>query len=269
MGATEQFDTGDMTFNIDEDDCDMVSDDDIASADSSVDKPVGRPRLEDKRRFGRAVVDFVESFISARGQHTVDGQRMKPITGVFGAPLQAIAVAVQEHFGQTVSRNGIWNLLAPPRRNSIGAARGLVNARPVKIVATEKKPHPRSRFSASLFKYDKQLLALASSQGVRCIQVHGDDMAKVPMYIPCRPGSSPKGFVMTRKDGKPAFTELGHSFPVAERMLMATSGCFFVQCQPKRNNWIGQSQRCRWQHQHLCTRLCAQPGTHPFLAGHT
>ena len=139
MGATEQFDTGDMTFNIDEDDCDMVSDDDIASADSSVDKPVGRPRLEDKRRFGRAVVDFVESCISARGQHTVDRQRMKPITGVFGAPLQAIAAAVQEHFGQTVSRDGIWNLLAPPRRNSIGAVRGLVNARPVRVVATEKK----------------------------------------------------------------------------------------------------------------------------------
>ena len=107
MGATEQFDTGDMTFNIDEDDCDMVSDDDIASADSSVDKPVGRLRLEDKRRFGRAAVDFVDSFISASGQHTVDGQCMQPITDVFGAPLQVIAAAVQEHFGQFVSRNGI------------------------------------------------------------------------------------------------------------------------------------------------------------------
>ena len=32
---------------------------------------------------------------------------------------------------------------------------------------------------------------------------------------------------MTRKDGKPAFTELDHSFPVAERMLMATSGWVF------------------------------------------
>ena len=136
-------------------------------------------------------------------------------------------MAAQEHFGMPVSRNGIWNLLAAPRQNSVGASRGLVMARPAKVISGEKKQHPRFRWSASIFKYDKQMLALASSQGILCVQVHGDDMAKVPMYIPCRPGSSAKGFVMTRHDGKPAFTELDHSFPVADRMLMAISGWVF------------------------------------------
>ena len=78
-----------------------------------------------------------------------------------------------------------------------------------------------------MFKYDKQLVALLASRGVKVFQVHGDDMAKVPMVIPARPGSSPKGFVMQRDGGRPAFTQLDHSFPVAERMLLSTSGWVF------------------------------------------
>ena len=39
---------------------------------------------------------------------------------------------------------------------------------------------------------------------------------------------------MTRRDGKPAFTELDHSFPVAERMLMATSGWVFCSMPPEK-----------------------------------
>ncbi len=180
----------------------------------------GRPRIEDPRRFGPDIVAFVEEFILGRGQRAVDGHRLSPTSGVFGAPLQAIVVAVEEYFGQKISKTGVRNLLAKTRGDSHAAPRGVVNARPVRVVAGEKRPHPRARWSATLFKYDKQLVALLASRGVKVFQAHGDDMAKVPMVIPARPGSSPKGFVMQCEDGQAAFTQLDHSFPVAERMLL-------------------------------------------------
>ena len=225
MGAQGKLETTDLGVEGGDhgDDSDTVAAEDVDTGAYGR----GRPRIEDPRRFGPDIVAFVEEFILGRGQRAVDGHRLSPTSGVFGAPLQAIVVAVEEYFGQKISKTGVRNLLAKARGDSHAAPRGVVNARPVRVVAGEKRPHPRARWSATLFKYDKQLVALLASRGVKVFQVHGDDMAKVPMVIPARPGSSPKGFVMQCEDGQAAFTQLDHSFPVAERMLLSTSGWVF------------------------------------------
>ena len=104
-------------------------------------------------------------------------------------------------------------------------------------VSGEKHWHSRSAFSAEMFKYGKQLVTLVNSgtdikqgklvgvskAGSAC-QLHMDDMSKVPYYIPARPGSSPAGFVLKHKNGRPSFVALDHNFPIAARCTMDTTG---------------------------------------------
>ena len=152
---------------------------------------------------------------------------MRPVDGVFGAPLSAVAAAVTDHFGCVTSRSAIRNLLSKTRRNTKSTARGEVEARPGRVVGGERRPHRHARWSARLFKRDKQLIALLQKQDIKVFQVHGDDMAKVPLLIPARRRRRPPGFLMATQGGKPSFAELDHSFPVAELALLATSGWVF------------------------------------------
>ena len=126
-----------------------------------------------------------------------------------------------------MSKTGIRNLLAKTRTDSLSKGpRGLVNARPAKLVACLKKPHPRWRWSATLFKYDKQWIVSAATRGVKCFQLHGDDMCKIPIGIPARPGARIRGFGIQRLDGQPTFQELDHGFLISEKLLLFTTGWF-------------------------------------------
>ena len=96
MGARQKLETVEL---------DVVGQDHGDDSDTVVAEDVGtsvhgrgRPRVEDPRRFGPDIVAFVEDFILGRGQRAVDGHRLSPTSGVFGAPLQAIVVAVEEYF---------------------------------------------------------------------------------------------------------------------------------------------------------------------------
>ena len=65
---------------------------------------------------------------------------------------------------------------------------------------------------------------LATSRGHRCVAAHGDDMASIVIGPAARPKSSPKGFVLARGDGSPAFTQLSHDFSSGNGMYISTTG---------------------------------------------
>lgn len=129
------------------------SDDGEEGTRSHPDRP-GRPRLEDPRGLGDAIVLFVRDFISAHGQVTTDADRLACTGFVFGAPLRRIAEAACLHFKQPISSTAIGNLLAQPRHDSTGPQRSVVLARPCRIAANHRELHARCCFSASLFKTD-------------------------------------------------------------------------------------------------------------------
>eukprot|EP00973_Karenia_brevis_P039521 5455014-Karenia_brevis.AAC.1 len=88
--------------------------------------------------------------------------------------------------------------------------------------------HPRGYFSAVLLKYHKQFLTLVTSAGLGNVaQIHVDDLTKIPLYIPATGNRAPRGFLLKREDGVPAFVQSDHTFPLAARMLLATSGVVF------------------------------------------
>ena len=257
IGASGQLSGEDLAEHCEEDLLDVASVDAEICDQGGVGR--GRPRLEDERRLGPLVVEFVENLITNRGQRVVDGHRVDPIQGVFGASLPWLAGAVQEHFGQSVSKAGIRNLLAKTRPDSTHSGpRGLIDARLARVVPSEKKAHPRARWSSTLFKYDKQWLALASANGATCFQLHGDDMCKVPIGIPARRGARVRGFGIHKRDGQPMFEELGHSFPIAQRFLLSTGGWVFCQAPQTKTEVPGpkpQLKTARPDTMHCFTRV--------------
>ena len=189
----------------------------------------GRPRLEEK--YGNRIVDFVRDFIHSHGQMALpDKHRLRTTGAVLGAPLEKIAKAARAA-GFQVSRSGIFNLLAPSRQNAKHTTqRAVINARPARLLSSEVTWHPRDAFSSTLLKYDKQFVVESCSKfGCSAFFYNGDDMAQIPLLIPARQGSCLRGIVLGREGGAPCITAMDHNFPVAERLLIATSG--WVQCQ--------------------------------------
>ena len=82
---------------------------------------------------------------------------------MYGAPLKELAEYATEK-GFPCSRSGIYNLLAPPRANSLNSQRGMIQARPARVQATTKKFHARGFFSSSLFKYWKELMTMINAK---------------------------------------------------------------------------------------------------------
>lgn len=81
----------------------------------------GRPRVDDERKYGEAIVQFITDYIQSHGQMTTDSLRVREHEEVFGAPLDAIQKAAKEK-GFRISRSALWNLLA---RRNISASRVL------------------------------------------------------------------------------------------------------------------------------------------------
>ena len=190
--------------------------------------PWGRPRLEEK--YGSRIVDFVQDFILSHGQMAMpDKHRLRSTGAVLGAPVVKIAQAAR-NAGFQVSRSGIFNLLTPARKNAVTTnQRALINARPARSLHTEVTWHARDAFSSTLVKYDKQFVVETCLQhGFSSWFHNGDGMSKVPLLIPARHGSCPRGMVMGLDGGSPTITAMDHNFPIAERLLVATSG--WVQC---------------------------------------
>eukprot|EP00973_Karenia_brevis_P069398 9650592-Karenia_brevis.AAC.1 len=127
--------------------------------------------------------------------------------------------------GWDVSYSGLYNLLAPPRRNSRGACRALIDARPLSIRPDSRKFHAREMWSASLFKYHKQFITVVTSVLTgTAAQVDMDDMAKVPYVVPARSRATAGGMVCRRSDGRAEFTQLDHDFAIGQRLLLNTTG---------------------------------------------
>ena len=220
-GFSEWSQTLEFEVESDPEDTEQVELQDLAT-DAEDAEPVRKRRIEERHP---DIVSCVRDFILSKGQGTQsDCHRLRSKLDVFGAPLSALVKYARPSF--PVSRSAIYNLLAPPRKNAASSQqRALINARPIRTVAGVKKFHARGAFSAALSKYHQQFLTMVAGMGLgNATEYAMHDMTKVPMIIPARPGSSPKGFAIQRSDGHAAFAEFDHSFPVAGRMLMSTSG---------------------------------------------
>eukprot|EP00973_Karenia_brevis_P073533 10216889-Karenia_brevis.AAC.1 len=83
-----------------------------------------------------------------------------------------------------------------------------------------KKAHPRSVFASIALRYKEEFLVLSNHRGYKSWWVALDDMTKVPLYIGASSWHKPSGFFMSDQQ----WDGLDHSFPIASKMLLATSG---------------------------------------------
>ena len=178
--------------------------------------------LEEK--YGDSYVNWLRNYIESHGQVQIEPHRLKSTGQVYGTPLRHLEERARV-FGWGVSYNGSYNLLAPPRRNSRGSCRGVIDARPSSIRANTQKFNARDMWSATLFKYHKQLFTVvASVLGGSSQQADMEDMAKIPEVVAARSKATAGGFVCRRADGKAEFTQLDHDFVVGSRLLLNTTG---------------------------------------------
>ena len=78
----------------------------------------GRPRISDDRVHGNVIVEFVRNFLASRGQTSAgSNHRLTTSTTVISASLDIMRKAALKA-NLPVSRTGIYNLLAPPQKNS-------------------------------------------------------------------------------------------------------------------------------------------------------
>ena len=83
----------------------------------------------------------------------------------------------------------------------------------------------RDCWSGTNFKQAKQLLTVIQGTGSgQSFQAHFDDSAKIGLLVPARSRASPRGFVLTRRDGETTFSQLDHDFAVGSRMNICTIG---------------------------------------------
>ena len=215
---------------------------DVAEAEESI---LGHRQRAEHTEFGEALVKFVWDFINTRGQGTTsDVHRLRATGEVFGAPVRAIAKAARAK-GFQISKSTIWRMLSPKRVNSVGPQRGAVEARPAPNRKGVKIWHPRGIFSATLMKFHKQFLTQLCSQGcAKVAQLHVDDMSKTPLYISATPNRAPKGFMLKCQDGQPAFDQADHTFPLEQRMLIATGG--IVVCAVPSDAVVSDGPKPAW-----------------------
>ena len=175
-------------------------------------RKVRRPRIEDDRMHGHAIVDFVKDFLLSRGQSSMDScHRLRTSTTVISASLNSIRKAALSA-NYPISRSAIYNLLAPPKRNSVFTnQRRVIDARVSRTVGCMTKWHPRAAHSASLMKYGSQFLTLLKGNGFRTAEPHLDSMSKLPYYIMAKPGGKCPSFVMQREEGLPALVVFFYS----------------------------------------------------------
>ena len=111
--------------------------------------------------------------------------RVRDTVEAFGAPLNDIVRACRER-GFNVSRSGVYNLFLPPRKNSTSSScRSTLPIRPASVIATEKKWHPRARWSGHQMRLAKEFVhAVHVGRLGHAEQVHVDQMSKTPIWIP-------------------------------------------------------------------------------------
>ena len=139
--------------------------------------------------------------------------------------LEEIAKAASKHFGQPISKSATFNLMQPPRQNSVNTIqRGEVNCKVCRTVCGEKFPHERASCAAALVKSLRQLCTMLAHRRAVVREFSVDHLRKYPFWISATSGASPMGHICVSSDGLPEFSVLDHDTPVGPRMLLTTGG---------------------------------------------
>ena len=164
--------------------------------------------------------------------------------------------------GMGVSRSGVYNVMAPPRKNSTcSACRSIIQSRPGGLVAKEKEFHPRGIWSATKMKHASEFLTSQRAAGFTTAQVHVDATSKAPIYITARDKAKVRGFTLRRSDGEPGLTGCGHSYPLANRRLLRTSAVSHCEVPDNASEEIQLLTACK-----LVSVLDGKPATDTLKA---
>ena len=139
----------------------------------------GRPKIEERLDWEQ-LLKHITNFLQSKGQVGADHHRLQATGEVYGAPLDKLAASCKAA-GFDVSRSGLYNLMAPPRHNSRGPCRGLIDARPAGPVKEISLWHPRSRWSYHRVETAEEFLTNLEKQlpgvGERSFKVIASNMS--------------------------------------------------------------------------------------------
>ena len=188
----------------------------------------GRPRLEDPRRYGNALVKFITDFCMTNGFVTKGGgthteANCNTPMDVARMPLRLLRDAAVEN-GFECSLSGLRNMCTKHRVNYKGPRRGALPLRRVRIISDLQRWHPRKVFSSTLLKYENDLLTLTKNKhNARVTRLAMDCAKKVKTYVPAEPKVRPRSYVLAKKKQDAVFSQADHDFVAAERMLIVPS----------------------------------------------